>query len=110
MDVTSHPVPTVASPSILPCTSDSFARQEDDEELEAAVDCDPFELDDAAGLAESAPGLAESAPGLAESAPGFEPVFDGVDSPPELDPSGELSEEPFAAPARLLASARLSVR
>jgi hypothetical protein len=103
MDVTSHPVPTVASPSILPCTSDSFARQEDDEELEAAVDCDPFELDDAAGLA-------ESAPGLAESAPGFEPVFDGVDSPPELDPSGELSEEPFAASARLLASARLSVR
>jgi hypothetical protein len=100
--VTSHPGPPFASPSILPCASDSFARQEEEEEeeeeeeAEAAADCEPFELDDVAGLP--------------ESDPVFESVFDGFDSPPALDPSGELSEEPFPAPARLLASARLSVR
>src|SRR5262249_34889136 len=55
---TSHPVATVASTSILPCASDSFARQEEEEEeedAEDAADRESLELDDPAGLAESDP-------------------------------------------------------
>jgi len=96
---TSHPVATVASTSILPCASDSFARQEEEEaedDAEDAADREPLELDDPAGLA--------------ESDPVFGSVFEGFDSLPELDPSDEPPEAPFALAAPLLASARLSVR
>jgi hypothetical protein len=92
---TSHPVPTVASPSILPRASDSFARQEE-EDAEDAAARELFELDDPAGLAESDPVFAS--------------VFEDFDPPPELDASDEPPAAPFAPAAPLLASARLSVR
>jgi hypothetical protein len=81
--------------SILPRTSDTFARQEE-EDAEDADDREPLELDDPTGLA--------------ESDPVFGSVFEGFDSPPGLDPSDEPPEAPFAPAAPLLASARLSVR
>jgi hypothetical protein len=89
------PARPFTSQSILPCASDSFAGQEEEEEAEEAADREPFELDDPAGLAES---------DLV-----FESVFEGFDSPPEPDPSDEPPDAPFA-PAALLACARLSVR
>jgi hypothetical protein len=46
---------------------------------------------------------------LAESDRVFESAFEGFDSP-DVDASDEPSDAPFAAPARFLASARLSVR
>ena len=94
--ITSHPVPTICVADHPAVCVRQFRRQEEEEEAEAAADCEPFELDDVAGFP--------------ESDPVFESVFDGFDSPPELDPSGELSGESFAAPEPLLASARLSVR
>jgi hypothetical protein len=79
------------------CVRQSALQEDDeeDEEAEDVADREPFEPDAPAGLA--------------ESDRVFESVFEGFDSPPELDASDDPPDAPFAL-APLLASARLSVR